>query len=82
MLSDLDVVYCCSQFIQRRFLEDVADDSGKTIVVYNGIAANPPSPKQRIFAFGFPSHDCSSTECGRWGNVGQPSIWPGLLSSI
>jgi glycosyltransferase involved in cell wall biosynthesis len=52
LVSDLDAVYCCSQFIQRRFLEGVADDSGKTIVVYNGIAANPPSaPKERIFAF-------------------------------
>jgi len=52
LLSDLDAVYCCSQFIKRQFLEGVDDDSSKTIVVYNGIAANPPSaPKERIFAF-------------------------------
>ena len=52
LLRDLDAVYCCSEFVRRKFLEGVDDSSGKTIVVHNGIAANPPTaPKEPIFAF-------------------------------
>jgi UDP-glucose:(glucosyl)LPS alpha-1,2-glucosyltransferase len=52
LLRDLDVVICCSQFIKRQFLEGVTDASDKTVVVYNGIAADPTAaPKERIFAF-------------------------------
>lgn len=52
LLRRLDAVYCCSRFVRGQFLEGVEDESGKTIVVYNGIAANPvAAPKERIFAF-------------------------------
>jgi glycosyltransferase involved in cell wall biosynthesis len=52
LLRRLDAVYCCSEFIRGQFLEGLEDESGKTIVVYNGIAANPVAPpKERIFAF-------------------------------
>jgi glycosyltransferase involved in cell wall biosynthesis len=52
LLRDLSAVYCCSEYIRRRFLEGVRDEAGKTIVVHNGIADNPPTvPKERIFAF-------------------------------
>jgi glycosyltransferase involved in cell wall biosynthesis len=52
LLRHLSAVYCCSEYIRRRFLEGVEDESGKTIVVHNGIADNPPAaPKERIFAF-------------------------------
>jgi UDP-glucose:(glucosyl)LPS alpha-1,2-glucosyltransferase len=52
LLGKLSAVYCCSEYIRRRFLEGVRDEAGKTIVVHNGIADNPPAvPKERIFAF-------------------------------
>jgi UDP-glucose:(glucosyl)LPS alpha-1,2-glucosyltransferase len=52
LLGELSAVYCCSEYIRRRFLEGVRDETGKTIVVHNGIADNPSAvPKERIFAF-------------------------------
>lgn len=52
LLRVLEAVYCCSEFIRRQFLEGITDESGKTIVVYNGIAVEPPSAaKEKIFAF-------------------------------
>jgi glycosyltransferase involved in cell wall biosynthesis len=52
LLRHLGAVYCCSAFIRAKFLEGVEDATGKTIVVYNGVAANPAAaPKERIFAF-------------------------------
>jgi glycosyltransferase involved in cell wall biosynthesis len=40
LLERLDAVYCVSAFVRERFLEGVADDAGKTIIVHNGIAAS------------------------------------------
>jgi len=52
LLRQVDAVYCVSEFIRGRFLQGVGDEAGKTIVVYNGVAANvPTAPKERIFAF-------------------------------
>jgi glycosyltransferase involved in cell wall biosynthesis len=52
LLRRVDAVYCVSEFIRGQFLQGIEDPGGRTIVVYNGIAANPPSaPKERIFAF-------------------------------
>jgi glycosyltransferase involved in cell wall biosynthesis len=52
LLRQLGAVYCCSEYIRDKFLEGVEDPSGKTIVVYNGIASTPvAAPKERIFAF-------------------------------
>lgn len=52
LLRQVDAVYCVSEFIARRFLQGIPDETGKTIVVYNGISANlPTAPKERIIAF-------------------------------
>ena len=52
LLRNLGAVYCCSEYIRGKFLEGVDDPSGKTIVVYNGVASAPvAAPKERIFAF-------------------------------
>jgi UDP-glucose:(glucosyl)LPS alpha-1,2-glucosyltransferase len=52
LLRNSSAVYCCSEYIRRRFLEGVPDEAGKTIVVHNGIADNPPAvAKEPIFAF-------------------------------
>jgi len=52
LLRQVDAVYCVSEFIRGRFLEGVGDEADKTILVYNGVAANlPTAPKERIIAF-------------------------------
>jgi glycosyltransferase involved in cell wall biosynthesis len=52
LLRRLEAVYCCSDYVRRRFLEGLADEAGKAIVVYNGIATDPaPTAKEPIFAF-------------------------------
>jgi glycosyltransferase involved in cell wall biosynthesis len=52
LLRHLGAVYCCSQFVRQKFVEGLDDDSGKAIVVYNGVEADPvAAPKERIFAF-------------------------------
>ena len=52
LLRQVDAIYCVSEFIRSDFCEGIGDDAGKTIVVYNGIAANlPTAPKERIVAF-------------------------------
>jgi len=40
LIERLDALYCVSAFVRERFLEDVADDAGKAIVVHNGVAAS------------------------------------------
>ena len=52
LLGQVDAVYCVSKFIRGQFLAGVKDSEGRSIVVYNGVAANPATaPKERIFAF-------------------------------
>ena len=52
ILSHLDAVYCCSQFVRDKFLEGISDEAGKTRLVYNGIDTKVASaPKEPLVAF-------------------------------
>lgn len=52
LLTKVDAVYCCSQFVRDKFLDGVRDAAGKVVVVYNGIDTEiAQAPKERIFAF-------------------------------
>lgn len=52
LLRHLDAVYCCSQFVRDKFLEGVGDETGKAVVVYNGIDTEVvPMRKEPIVAF-------------------------------
>ncbi len=52
LLRETDAVYCVSRFIRAQFLQGIDDPEGKAMVVYNGVAANPPTgAKTKIVAF-------------------------------
>jgi UDP-glucose:(glucosyl)LPS alpha-1,2-glucosyltransferase len=53
VLAEADAVYCVSQFVRSRFLEDVEDEAGKVQVIYYGldVAQVPKAAKERIIAF-------------------------------
>ncbi len=53
LISQLDKIYCVSDFIKRRFLTGIFDYDKKVIVLYNGVKRNekmfPKKEKQVIF---------------------------------
>ena len=52
LIERLDAVYCVSAFVRERFLDGVADEAGKAIVVHNGVATSgPAAAKEPIVAY-------------------------------
>ena len=52
LISQLDKIYCVSDFIKRRFLTGILDYDKKVIVLYNGVKRNEkmfPKKKNKLF---------------------------------